>query len=49
MSADELLEGDDIELSNEELLRGFLELDDSDRQEILNLIEFKKVQKNKRN
>ncbi|MBR3606753.1 MAG: hypothetical protein IKL51_04155 [Lachnospiraceae bacterium] len=49
MSADELLEGDDIELSNEELLRGFSELDDSDRQEILNLIEFKKVQKNKRN
>ena len=49
VSADELLEGDDIELSNEELLRGFSELDDSDRQEILNLIEFKKVQKNKRN
>ena len=43
VSADELLEGDDIELSNEELLRGFSELDDSDRQEILNLRRYRRI------
>lgn len=48
ISADSLLEGDEISLSDDELLRGFTELDDADRQEILNLIEFKKMLKNKK-
>jgi transcriptional regulator with XRE-family HTH domain len=48
ISADLLLEGDETPLSDDELLRGFTELDDADRQEILNLIEFKKMMKNKK-
>jgi transcriptional regulator with XRE-family HTH domain len=48
ISADLLLEGDETPLSDDELLRGFTELDDADRQEILNLIKFKKMMKNKK-
>lgn len=48
ISVDELLNGKKIQMPNMIFARNFSELDESDQQEILNLIEFKKMLKEKR-
>lgn len=49
ISADELLSGDKFDLSGMKFAKAFSELDKTDQREILNLIEFKKQMKAKRN
>ena len=48
VSADELLKGHPAELPSQTLARSFEELDEADQNEILNLIEFKRMMKIKR-
>jgi len=48
VSADELLKGHPAELPSQTLARSFEELDEADQNEILNLIEFKRMMKMKR-
>lgn len=47
-SCDELIKGKSEEISEESLFINFASLDERDREEILNLIEFKKMMKLKR-
>ena len=44
----QILEGDDTPLYDDELIRWFNELEEADRQDILKLIEFKVIIKNKK-
>ncbi|MCH5257299.1 MAG: helix-turn-helix transcriptional regulator [Lachnospiraceae bacterium] len=48
ISADELLNGRNTEMPNAVFARSFSSLDEDDQQEILNLIEFKKMLKERR-
>lgn len=48
ISADELLDGKKTEMPNAIFARSFSSLDEDDQQEILNLIEFKKMLKERR-
>lgn len=48
ISADELLNGRNTEMPNTVFARSFSSLDEDDQQEILNLIEFKKMLKERR-